>query len=193
MEPEYPHDPSAASAPPTRPGPLPAPPRTSKWPTILGVIAIVLGVLGVLGGVWGFVAPAVMPHIMPDIPSEVAAELERTKGWTMISSALTLALALLLAVSGVGLTNRRLWSVSVARLWAVLKMLLVVVGVGMAWQIQSVSFRANPGVPPGGTGFTTSIQIMSLVFGLVWGWALPVFMLIWLSRPRIKAETEAWN
>jgi len=34
---------------------------------------------------------------------------------------------------------------------------------------------------------------MILVFAIVWGWALPIFMLIWFSRRKIKAEIAQWG
>lgn len=178
--------------PPTAPGAVLEPVPVTKWPKVLGVISIILGVLGALGAVWGVVGMTVMSGFMQSAPPEVLAQLEQMKGWTIAASILSFPVCLLLLATGIGLVSRRQWSITTAKIWAVLKMLLVVFSMGMTWQMQGASFRSNPAMAGGGN-MVTVIQAVSMIFGLAWGWALPVFMLIWLSRTKIKTETAAWK
>ena len=41
--------------------------------------------------------------------------------------------------------------------------------------------------------FMAILGPLTLVLGIVWGWALPIFMLIWFSRRKIKAEIAQWG
>ena len=49
--------PSEPSTPPMQPTDVVTGSMTTAWPTVLGILAIVFGGFGVLGGVWGVVAP----------------------------------------------------------------------------------------------------------------------------------------
>ncbi|MBI4579084.1 MAG: hypothetical protein HY718_05235 [Planctomycetes bacterium] len=101
-------------------------------------------------------------------------------------------MALLLLVGGVGLVGRRRWGASAAKVWAVLRMLFVLVGLAVGWQMQQASFSAMSSSGRMG-GAEQVVMGLSLVLGLVWAWALPVIMLIWLSRAKIKADIARWK
>ena len=51
---------STPLAPPTQPGAIAAPPRPSNWPTVIGIIAIVVGAGGILLNMWGAGMPLLM-------------------------------------------------------------------------------------------------------------------------------------
>jgi len=54
--------------------------------------------------------------------------------------------------------------------------------------------QSSGGIPmPFGGGFYDVMIVVTLVFGLAWGWALPVFLLIWLSRGKIKNDVAGWT
>jgi len=180
------------AVPPTTPGALPPKVLLLKWPKVLGVIAIVLGVLGVLSAAWGMTGGDVMSGFMRNAPPEVLAQTERIRGWMITANALGLPLALLLLVAGIGLCNRRRWGVATARTWAVLDILLVVFGMAITWLLLQASFQSNPPIAGGGS-FMPVPQVVGMVCGMVGGLAPPVFMLIWLSRGKIKAETTTWQ
>lgn len=52
------------AAPPTSPGNVTALKPASVWPMVVGVIAVVLGGFGILGGIWGIVAPLIMGRLL---------------------------------------------------------------------------------------------------------------------------------
>jgi hypothetical protein len=42
-------------------------------------------------------------------------------------------------------------------------------------------------------GFFDAAAFGLMACGLIWGFALPVFMLIWFSRGKIKHEVAEWS
>ena len=39
----------------------------------------------------------------------------------------------------------------------------------------------------------TMIGGLGVIIGLLWGWALPVFFLIWFSRAGVRSEVRSWS
>lgn len=187
-------------APPTRPGAAWAVPAESSWPKVIGIIAIVLGSLGILGGVYGVFTPQLLgffESLMPPGQEGGFEALEQHAGWTVATSLVGMAVAALLLVGGIGLAKRRPGSVAMCRVWSVLKIVLVLVNSAVAYRLMLTQFDAmgqsGPGAMPMGPGFGKVIAMFGVVVGLAWGWALPVFLLIWLGRGKIKAETSGWH
>ena len=141
---------------------------------VIGIIAIVLGALGILGGCWAGVAYPVMEAILSAAPKEAAAGLDLLRewwGWTLTMAIASSVLAVLL--------------------------IFVLVGAAMAVMMQQTQVTAISGqggapatLPP---GFTMLIGAVTGGFSVVWGWALPGFMIVWLSRGRIKREIAEWT
>lgn len=193
--------------PPMAPGPIPQAHPTSRWPKVIGIIAIVLGSLGALGGCVGMFGPMFADMIKEVaegqagtaatvVQMEVAAEWAT---WTVVQSICGLAVGVVLILAGVGLLKRRAWAPRATIAWAVLKMLLVIgASVGGYGQAKALIDRMadDPnmqGLPQGVTAFGSIVATIVVGLGAVWGWALPVFMLIWFSRSKIKAETAQWT
>ena len=182
---------SFSSAPPTQaPSPILAVPPPN-WPTVIGVIAIVWAAIGILGSVCGFVISAFMPafnQIAPDAPPT----FEMTP-LTAIMYVLGLAMAAVLMAVGVGLMKRRPWSVRLGRFWAVANIVVVLFSVLVAYGNQKSQMEAmSDGGPPMPTGFMEGVAIGSVSCGLIFGWALPVFLLVWFARQKIKDHVAAW-
>lgn len=193
-------NPQAPAAPPrerTLFTPVPSPPN---WPTVLGVLAIIFGTLGALGGCMGamsllFFQPlgqAVAQHQQPN-PFEF---VDAWMGWIIGLSIATVVVAALLATGGIGLVRRSAWSRGVILAWVAVKMLFVVVQVLVNHEMQKDEFAAlaESGVNASGAQwFLAAIGVAGVVIGILWGWALPVFMLIWFSRAKVKAQVNGWS
>ncbi|MCK4660647.1 MAG: hypothetical protein KAV82_14085 [Phycisphaerae bacterium] len=190
----------AGFTPPTSVGETRQPESRSSWPGVIGIIAIIFGILATLGGIMGFLAPFILDKMgsaLPDNSPRAIKLSEAQVSWVMISSSLTVILAVLLLVAGVGLLSRRRWAVKAAMVWAVLKMLYVVVVTmynynTLPQQIESIS-KQNPGAASMPAGSLETFAIVGLVVGLLWYWALPVFMLIWFRRKNIRDEIVGWS
>ncbi|NNF44738.1 MAG: hypothetical protein HKO59_05770, partial [Phycisphaerales bacterium] len=79
--------------------------------------------------------------------------------------------------------------------WAITKIVFVVANSSVGYLVNRAQFEAmmdDPGMASMGSGFFSAIGIVGVVFGLLWGWALPVFLLIWFGRPKVKQEMATW-
>lgn len=191
-------------APPT--AAPPRPPAETAWPSALGVIAIVFGVLGVLGAVFGLLVTAFEDEYFGlfggAVTDEAAAHIAAASPHPAVSGALQVAgllAAAMLAVGGVRVARRRRCGASLLQVWAVIKMALVVIGSVIGARVGAASFQAGVGAGGGGAGagvppgFGSMMMVVGLVFGVLWGWALPVFCLVWLRRAKIRAEVAGWE
>ncbi len=181
--------------PPTTPGPLRLPPRSSNWPRVIGIIAIVVGSCGILVGISGsFTLPIVRWSTSMSPPGQnVGLEnLEQHSTWFVLTSILSSAVALFLLPAGICLLGRRRAAVNLCRFWALTKIMYVVFNSIVAAAIQQEQFAAmqgTAGLPGWFFGVTGGFTIL---VGLIWGWALPVFLLVWFSRKNVRAEVAGW-
>jgi hypothetical protein len=182
--------------PPTQRGPGAKAP--SVWPAVIGVIAIVFGSLGALGGAWGAFSPLLLRLMASVIPDDQAASLEvmrESASSIVVLSVAALVLGVLLLAGGVGLCRRRSWGPKVCLIWAGLKLLHVVFNSVWGYMIQQAQFQQlvnEPNMPAAFGGMMQVIGAFTIVLGIVWGWALPLFMLVWLTRKSIRAEVAGW-
>ena len=193
-------------APPTQSGALATPQRPTNWPMVIGTIAIVFGSGGILVGLWGAAAPLgmrlfewAMEQSQPSAVVELQVDaMQAWLPWTVVSSLLATAIAMLLLLGGIRLTKRRRSSMRLLKFWAAMKIPVVVIVTVAGILAQERQFeimsQSSGGIPtPFGGGFADLMMVMGLVFGLAWGWALPVFLLIWLTRGKIKNEVAGWT
>lgn len=195
-----PSAPPVPPAPPVTPGAIA--PRPSRWPAIIGTIALVFGILATLGGCGGLVMMPFMEAIMESVPNQQnpgLAGLSDWKQWTIPGSILSMALGVLLVVGGSGLLRRRGWGRRVCLGWAGLKMVLVIFMATIQYQIaidQAEAMKNDPNfqaLPAQFAGFMQSFSMISVIISVIWGWALPVFLLVWLSRRKIRDDVKTWS
>ena len=96
----------------------------------------------------------------------------------------------MLLVGGVQLIRRRpsaaYWCVT----WSILKMIMTVATAVTTAAMQRDQFEAMGG-PSAAMG--PMLIVFSFVFGLLWGWALPVFMLVWFSMRWVRQQVADWR
>ncbi len=178
----------------------PAGPPESSWPKVLGVIMIVFGALGALFSCWIAVVPHVMKRLEQMMPPGQQAGLEvfeHWTGWMMTDGILSLVLAILLTVAGAGLLKRRRWAIRTSLAWAVMKMMLVGAEAVFQYKMNAEQMEAAAQQTPGMGAMGDTVQnvagVSAACMVLLFGWALPLFVLIWLSRAKIKEETSQWD
>ncbi len=179
---------------PVVPGPLPV--KKSGWPTAIGVITVVLGSLGALSGIWSIVGQFLM-SALSQIPGqkETIALLTHWRPWLIAIAAATIIVAILLLFGGITLMRRRAFSRSLILVWAALKIVLVIVSSVITYQLNEAQFAVmqQSGMNMSGMqGVMNIAGIASVIVSLVWGMALPVFMIIWFMRPRVMREMNQW-
>ena len=78
-----------------------------------------------------------------------------------------------------------------------LKMLFVAVSTLFGYMIQKqamqTAMQQSSTMPAMTAGVTQGTAAFGVCLGLVWGWAFPVFMLIWFGRGRIKEDVAEWS
>ena len=121
------------------------------------------------------------------------------KQWTIPGSILSMALGVLLVVGGSGLLRRRGWGRRVCLGWAGLKMVLVIFMATIQYQMaidQAEAMKNDPNfqaLPAQFAGFIQSFGMISVIISVILGWALPVFLLVWLSRRKIRDDVKTWS
>lgn len=166
----------------------------SRWPITIGTIGVILGVVMIVDTVDEFVTlrwTAVEWRTF--LGSYIADWVVRTLpplGWRLASALVQTGLGGLLIIASVGLRRRSRAGVSRCRLWAWLAIgwAAVTIGLGTLWLLRhyaELPSLASPGV--GG------YVVFGLALALALLLAFPVFLLVWLSLPHVRAEHEAWN
>ncbi len=199
---EHPTDPMQelkAMAPPVAPGQTRNLDTQSDWPKVLGTISIVFGCLGMLGGILRLFNSVTMEFLSQKVPMAAQAAVDLPESlvlWNTISGAIGFVMAALLLVGGIRLIRRRAAFVGIITVWAVSKMVFVLADAAFQVGFQGAVIEqatAAQGTPlPGGDAVMTLIAVVTVVVTLLWGWALPLFFLIWMRRAKIKAEMQNW-
>ncbi len=174
------------AAPPTVPYAAPARAAEARWPAVLGVIAIVVGVGGVLMGLWGIIWSQVT-----DEP-QTRAMLERYGVPMMITAAFSTAVALLLLISGIGLLGRRLWGYRLIWVWAVAKIFMAMMSAFLGYLSSEYVAQTQP-MPAGSFQMVKLFSLIGVFAGLLWGWTLPVFVFFWFGREKVRQEVLTWR
>lgn len=186
----------ASPTPPTTPPPYAPPPTRSTWPTVLGIIAIILGVMGILGA-FGQIVYAMMRSAIKLPPGQGPdwTTMQPPVPWLVVSCILSLAMGILVLGGGIGLTQRRRWSVPSIRIWAVAHILFLVVNMivtytSLAGALQKVQQdAATTGAPPQAM---MAGMVAGMCGGVLFGISPPIFALIWFARRKIKDEVVTW-
>lgn len=189
-EPVAPQTVSPPPAPPTAPPARAAVerPSPSSWPIVLAVFGFVYAGMTALG----LLASAVFMLIGFDfgVEEELAESLEPFGPWqTIVGSLVSAALMVVLVAVSVGLVRRRRWSITLGSWWAVLEIGLAVIMsvIGLYGMMRFMEQGQNVGV-----GMMAAWGIIGMVMGLAFWLALPVFMLIWFSRAKVREEYGRW-
>ncbi len=185
-------------APPTQPGAIAAPVKRSTWPMVIGILAIVLGGGGFLLGVWGAINSFIFEKYMAAIPQQDASltVMQDWKAWNVASSLLNSVLGALLLFGGISLVMKLARTRKIITAWALIKIVAVVFTTILGVKVQQDMFaamRQGPNMPPMGNTFYAAMGVVGMAFGLLWGWAFPVFVLIWFRRKKIKSQVAGWT
>lgn len=203
--------PGSSMSPPTVPGPIEMGEAPSQWPKVIGVVAIVFGVLGTIGGLCagiGALSTEVLKKIMSMAPQQPGvdqtAQLDvaaQYQGLSLLNAFATLSIAVLLIFGGAQLLKRQPVSRTTLLIWAVVKIVAVLAGSILAFVIQQKQMalaiqQMNTGstaTPIPAAGIMKLIGAFGVGIAVLWGWALPVFFLIWFNRGKIKQEVAGWG
>jgi len=181
-------------------------PDTDRWPGVIGTIAIIFGVAGVLQGGCGMVSSIfsnqmyeLITGLVPQTADQLASQQEATERFTWMNTGLSLLsmlVAIMLLVGGIRLLRRRASSAALLRAWAGAKLILALLLAGAGWiafQAQMELMQADQNAAGPSPAFIGFIGTLGVAFNLLWQWTLPIFMLVWFSRAPIRASVARWN
>lgn len=188
--------PFPSMSPPTAPDPNVHAQRSLNWPTVVGVITIVFGAGGVFFGVIGIITWSLLRGSAFFGPQ--AGAMEKYAPAMIALQVVYVLLAALLLTGGILLVMKRRKAVVPLLIWSYCKIVYgavygVVNGLIQQESMQTVwtQSAAGPGAAPPPAvqaGFTTGVMIGSVAFMLIWSAILPVFLIIWFARRRVKTD-----
>lgn len=192
-------------APPIVAGPLGKPPSRPVWPTPIGVISIVFGASGVLGGLYGAATPWLFSsmsswtqHTPTSTTSVQFDPFAAMRNWAIsmtIVSGLGALLAAILLAGGIGLLQRKVWGATLHFWWAAVRIphafALTAVTIGMQQeQMAAMSQQSGAALP---AAFASGFLWFGSILSIAWYCAYPTFLLIWMTRPAVRAEVGKWR
>jgi len=195
-------NPVPTSHPPAAEAPAPA------WPTVLGIIAIIFGAAGIFGAILSIGMMFILgwfADVMPPGQEGMFLALEEQRVPLISMYSVWMVLAALLLVAGIGLAKRRWWAIPTTITWVVLKILFGFIKVYVDYTNALAQFEAsqeqikndpkmeNVTLPAWFDDLGTVGAILAATIGLLWGWALPIFLLIWFSRRPVKEHARTWR
>jgi hypothetical protein len=171
----------------------------SKWPTVFGVIGIILASLGVLGSCCGAISPLAWPRYiqwlegMEGVTEEQIAMAKAgmlPAAWMVPASLVGLAMSVILMIGAIRLLRRMSSGVGLCKFWAWFT---------IPWSLVSfvVNLLLQARVPKGDQPIGAVGQYLGLAFGGCWvlviGVGLPLFALYWFMREPVRAEITLWD
>jgi hypothetical protein len=118
--------------------------------------------------------------------------------WLAVTYCAALLLALFLLIGGIGLVSRRRYGVNLTRMWSWLKIPHVLGVTVLTYLMNEDTVRLTKELAEGAPGPVPE-QMMEMITYVVlaitwaWGMALPIFVLIWYARAKVKAEVATWD
>jgi hypothetical protein len=166
----------------------------SKWPTVIGTLGVVLGVLMILDTLDDVLFQLFTNQ--EDWTEWVGADIARSifvsmppLAWALLSAVIQIGLGGYLVAGSLRLRRRTSSGVEMCRDWAKATAVWVVVSLGFGiWWIGRIS-----GNFPGASEAQIEIAAAwGVALAAVFLLAYPLFLLYWFSREDIQTETATW-
>lgn len=179
---------------------MPPPVRRPVWPTVIGILSICFGGLGLLCGSIGMIANLVGPFKdMTKMASPSGLDFTPPSGLhaaTVATSLLGLTIAILLLIGGILVLRRRRAGVALHVAYIVLQFLNVVAS--MAVQYMMVSWMQSkfgelaqaPHMPM--EAFKVQM-VVAMATTALFGLPYPIFLAVWFLRPVIRQQVASWG
>ncbi|MEE8155129.1 MAG: hypothetical protein V3T53_09285 [Phycisphaerales bacterium] len=197
--------------PPTEQSEMLADDLPTKWPTVIGVISLFYA----LGGLLCQIGVAMGPYLTElgarlgglDLDMEIPASLMAVQ---IGLATLTFCVGILMFIGAVNLLRRRRSGPSLLRVWSVIRLVLIVVGLGVAvmlapaqvgierWQLDVANEKHREAGRADRVKERTDDELRQTVItkGVIAsgvGAMYPFFLGLWLSRRKVTEEVKHWK
>lgn len=185
-------------APPTRPGELRLRTQRATWPTVLGIIAVVLAALGIVSRLGSLGMLLLMRSMFAGMddefhPATAGPFSDQWLAWTVVEYSLGAGLAIWLLLAGIGLLQRRRWSPLAINFWAWSNIVFLLGEAILRFFVQRDQLAALQQRGGAGPGAMTLSLIFATLPWLLIGLAFPVVCLIVLNLASSRREVETWR
>jgi hypothetical protein len=164
--------------------------------TIVGIAALVLGVVGIVGLLLtvSWLLGGNVPSVLPGV--ELNPELvDRHRGMAATAGLLNGVLSLLLVIFAFGLLRRHTWAFPFGRIWAWLMLPFSLFGAWVGW----LNLRATDaglqdtvtGIPLASADTARVTAVTGVVFGAALSWGIAFALLAWLHFSKRTEEVQA--
>lgn len=150
----------------------------ADWPGLLGGIILLLGVISLLSVLRGVVSAVLMATVGLSSGAWISAAVQTPLGFLP---------GLLAIIAGILLVRRRRASRVMALIYAWVAAATAVIG-GIAFAVASVFQSRGASMP----GWVVGQQISHSVFNILSGVAIPIFLIVWLGRAKIRDQVRQW-
>ncbi|MFK5922097.1 MAG: hypothetical protein QM496_07945 [Verrucomicrobiota bacterium] len=188
------------------------PAKKSSWPKTVGIITLIFGILGVLKGL-SAIASSFFGEMMAKVSNLPPEFYDKWKPFMLGSGAVDILLGLLLFAGSLVLIFRKRFAMFVLVGWALMKIVFGLVGGVFNFIMQREQMplvieqqrkaMEKAGGASGAAGAdqvadmvgnaTEILSTVMLFVGLAWLMVLPLFILIWFIRPKIRREMADWG
>lgn len=201
---------NAGMTPPVEAGPHHSDPEATRWPTVIGIISLVYACGGLLCGL-GYGISILLTEWMMSLGGMKVDTPPVIKVTGFAMSVLMIAIGVVMLFGAVNILRRRQAGVKLLKLWALLRVALIVLGivVAMLTAPAQVAFQRSiadateqrlrdsgqaAAIPPPKTDeeIWRQIMVMSGVMSAVMA-IYPIFIMFYLSRRKITNETLEWR
>jgi len=193
-----PNSPESLYAPPGMEPRLPEIPDGGSWAKVIGILGIVFGGGALLLGVIGVVGQnfTLQQYDGMGITKEMLAQHARFLNVVPIVS---LALGFLLLLGGILLVMKKPVSRTILLIWAMLKITFALwqAPLELAFQkdlipLQQKMLAKGDAKTPDLSAIMETMGPIFQIVSVLWLCALPIFMLIWFMRARIRMQVSGW-
>lgn len=177
-----PPTPPPFTTPQGSPSPLGA--GKSNWPIVIGVISVSLGGLGMIVNL----SNVILGGIRGSTRGVAISFPEWFGTYTRVAGVVGMGIALLLLLGGIALLRRRRPARPLHMVYAVGKIISSLIGTFIVISAMSDFTRPDEQMA---IVMKSSMYIVAFLGGAV-ACVYPIFLLIWFSRARIRAEMQQW-
>jgi hypothetical protein len=169
--------------------------QAAVWPMTIGVLGITFSTFGIMGGCVTIAAPWIIRAFAEKMPEKDRATLtmfDQWTSWIVIDAVAWLVLSIAMVIACINLMRHRGSSRSLILIWAILKIGYSLGDSVLSYVMATSAFSQSENASPAPGGFLGLVGISGAVLNFLFYAALPVVMIIWFSRTKIKSEMATW-